>query len=204
MREKNQKQLPLMHSPIDHPQADELMRISRILDENHIIGQLAMQDLKPNSTKTRAGAKGMSADQVIRAAIIKQMFGFTYEDLAFHIIDSQSIRQFCRIGFAEKGFKKSGLNKNIKALSPQTWEAVNTQLVQWAKSNKIEKGRQVRIDCTVVESHIHDPSDSSLLFDVVRVLARLLKNIELNFRGRQASPNVLILNSIYRLKSQRI
>jgi len=178
MREKNQKQLPLMQSAIDHPQADELMRISRILDENPIIGELAMQDLKPSSPKTRSGAKGMSADQVIRAAIIKQMFGFTYEDLAFHIIDSQSIRQFCRIGFVEKGFKKSGLNKNIKALSPKTWEAVNTQLVQWAKSNKIEKGRQVRIDCTVVESHIHDPSDSSLLFDVVRVLSRLLKNTE--------------------------
>ena len=78
MREKNQKQLPLMQPAIDHPQADELMRISRILDENHIIGQLAMQDLKPNSTKIRSGAKGMSADQVIRAAIIKQMFGFTY------------------------------------------------------------------------------------------------------------------------------
>ena len=139
MREKNQKQLPLMQSAIDHPQADELMRISRILDDNHIIGQLAMQDLKPNSTKTQAGAKGMSADQVIRAAIIKQMFGFTYEDLAFHIIDSQSIRQFCRIGFAEKGFKKSGLNKNIKALSPQTWEAVNTQLVQWRNPIKLKK-----------------------------------------------------------------
>ncbi|MFO7838809.1 MAG: hypothetical protein R6X08_04840, partial [Desulfosalsimonadaceae bacterium] len=65
MREKNQKQLPLMQSAIDHPQADELMRISRILDKNPIIGQLAMQDLKANSTKTRSGAKGMSADQVI-------------------------------------------------------------------------------------------------------------------------------------------
>lgn len=178
MREKKQKQLPLMQSTIDHPQADELMCISRILDENPIIGQLAMQDLKPKSTKTRSGAKGMSADQVVRAAIIKQMFGFSYEDLAFHIMDSQSIRQFCRIGFAEKGFKKSGLNKNIKTIGPQTWEAINTQLVKWAESNKIEKGRQVRIDCTVVESHIHDPSDSSLLFDVVRVLARLLKSME--------------------------
>ena len=163
---------------IDHPQAEELMRISQILDRNNTICGLVMQDLNPNGPKSQTGAKGMSADQVLRAAIIKQMFEFSYEELAFHIVDSHSIRHFCRIGFAEKGFKKSVLNKNIKALSPSTWEAINTQLVHWAKSNNIEKGRQVRIDCTVVESNIHEPSDSSLLFDTVRVLTRLLKSVE--------------------------
>lgn len=177
MRENKQKQLPLMLPAIDHPQTEELVRISRIIDDT-TIDQLAMQDLNPYKSTKRPGAKGMSADQVVRAAIIKQMFGFSYEDLAFHIMDSQSIRQFCRIGFAEKGFKKSVLNKNIKSLSPKTWEAINHQLLYWGKSNKVEKGRQVRIDCTVVESHIHAPSDSSLLFDIVRVLARFLKDIE--------------------------
>jgi hypothetical protein len=32
----------------------------------------------------------------------------------------------------------------------------------------------VRTDCTVVESNIHDPKDSELLWDCVRVLSRLL------------------------------
>lgn len=178
MREKRQKQLPLMPPVINHPQAEELDRISQILDQNNTICELTMQDLNPQSNKNQTGANGMSADQVIRAAIIKQMFGFSYEDLAFHIIDSRSIKHFCRIGFAEKGFGKSALNNNIKALSPDTWEAINTQLVQWAKYNSIEKGRQVRIDCTVVESNIHEPSDSSLLYDAVRVLSRLLKTVE--------------------------
>lgn len=178
MREKRQKQLPLMPPIIDHPQAEELDRISQILDQNNTICELAMQDLNPQNNKSQTGANGMSADQAIRAAIIKQMFGFSYEDLAFHIIDSRSIKHFCRIGFAEKGFGKSALNNNIKALSPDTWEAINTQLVDWAKYNRIEKGRQVRIDCTVVESNIHEPSDSSLLYDAVRVLTRLLKTVE--------------------------
>jgi IS5 family transposase len=38
---------------------------------------------------------------------------------------------------------------------------------------KIEKGRKVRVDCSVVESNIHHPMDSSQLEDCVRVLARL-------------------------------
>lgn len=38
----------------------------------------------------------------------------------------------------------------------------------------METGETVRTDCTVVESNIHEPSDSELLWDCVRVLTRLL------------------------------
>ena len=174
MRKKSKKQMPLMPPEIDHPQAVELDTMSRILDAIPTICDLAMQDLSPRGARCRAGACGMTAEQVVRAAIIKQTFEFSYQDLAFHLIDSVSLRRFCRIGIADKGFKKSVLCKNIKALSPQTWEAINRCIKQYAQDNGIEKGRQVRIDCTVVESNIHAPSDSTLLWDSVRVLTRIL------------------------------
>ena len=116
----------------------------------------------------------MSAEQVLRAAIVKALFGFTYKELAFHLIDSRTLRRFCLIGFADKGFKKSVLNKNIKALSADTWEQINRQLLGQAAAEKTEKAREVRMDCTVVETNIHAPTDSHLLFDTVRVLTRLL------------------------------
>ena len=185
MRKKSKKQMPLMPAASDHPQAIELENISRILDANPTICDLALQDLCEVSEKAkRSGARGMTADQVVRAAVIKQMFSFTYKELAFHIIDSNSIRRFMRIGIADKGFKKSVLNKNVKALSPQSWEAINAQLLQYADDEKIEKGRQVRIDCTVVESNIHEPTDSSLLWDSVRVLTRLLHRAKQDFALR--------------------
>jgi len=174
MRKKSKKQMPLMPPEIDHPQAEELSAISRILDANPIIYDLVMQDLSPKRIKSKAGAKGMSAEQVIRAAIVKQTFEFSYKDLAFHLMDSVSLKRFCHMGIADKGFKKSVLCKNIKAISPQTWEAVNQRIVHYAKDKDIEKGRRVRIDSTVVESNIHAPSDSTLLWDSVRVLARIL------------------------------
>lgn len=175
MRKNSEKQMPLMPPKIDHPQAEELKAISCILDRNSIIYDLAMQDLSSDSKKSKAGAKGMTAEQVVRAAIVKQMFEFSYKDLAFHLVDSVSLRRFCFIGIADKGFKKSVLCKNIKAISPKTWEAINRRLILFAKDEGIEKGREVRIDCTVVESNIHAPSDSTLLWDSVRVLARMLK-----------------------------
>jgi IS5 family transposase len=116
----------------------------------------------------------MSAEKVLRAAIVKQMFGFSYELLPFHLADSNSLRGFSRIGIADKCFKKSGIAKNIKRISGATWEQINRILVAHGNEAKVEKGRQVRIDCTVVESNIHPPTDATLLFDSVRVLARIL------------------------------
>ena len=175
MREKRQKQMPLMDHILDHPQSKELEVISAIIEANPTICQFILQDLtKGKSEAQRAGAKGMSADQVLRCVVVKILFGFTYEELAFHIVDSQSLRWFCRIGIADEGFKKSTLNRNIKAISPQTWEMINRQILGYAQKENIEKGRTVRTDCTCVETHIHEPRDSNQLWDCVRVLTRLM------------------------------
>ena len=176
MREKHQKQMPLMAHIKNHPQNKELEMISSIINKNPIISEMALQDLtRGKSLVQHTGAKGMSADQVIRSAVVKTLYSFSYQQLAFHIVDSQSLRWFCRIGIAEESFKKSTLNRNIKSISDQTWEAINRCLIEYARIQKIEKGRQVRIDCTCVETNIHEPSDSSLLYDGVRVLTRLIQ-----------------------------
>jgi len=135
MREKWPKQMPLMSHILDHPQSQELEVISGIIDANPTICEHILQDLnRGKSEAQRAGAKGMSAEQVLRCIIVKVLFGFTYEALAFHIVDSQSLRWFCRIGIAEEGFKKSALNRNIKVVSDRTWEMINRDILGYAFS----------------------------------------------------------------------
>jgi len=75
MRKKQQDQMPLMMTQIDHPRADELKRISQILDENPTISEWVWQDLTRRAQKHGTGAHGLSAEQVLRAAIIKQTEG---------------------------------------------------------------------------------------------------------------------------------
>jgi IS5 family transposase len=198
MREKSKKQLPLMHLSTDHPQARELEAISRILDAEPTITALVHQDLCRGRELTATGANGMSAEQVLRAAIVKRMFGYSYELLPFHLMDSISLRAFCRVGIADKGFKKSAIAKNIKRISPASWEQINRMLVHYGNEQKVEKGRQARFDCTVMESNIHAPTDSTLLFDCVRVLARLLnalgqRGVKVPFtdHGRRAKRRLL-------------
>ena len=176
MRKKWQKQMPLMPQITDHAQGKELKAISTIIDAKPTICGRVLQDLtRGKNIAHRQGADGMSADQVLRCAIVKNLFGFSYQQLAFHLVDSATLGWFCRIGIADKGFKKSALNKNIKAISAETWEAINIELVGYGKDQKIEKGRKVRIDCTCVESNIHHPTDATLLWDAVRVLTRLVE-----------------------------
>ena len=175
MREKHQKQMPLIEPASGHPQNMELETISLLIDSTPTICDYVLQDLNEGKAKKRnTGAEGMSADQVLRAAVVMRLYDFTYEQLAFHIYDSRAMRRFCRIGIADRGFGKSALNANIKRISPQTWERISRDLLEHAKDENIEKGRKARIDCTVVESNIHKPFDSVQLFDSVRVLTRLL------------------------------
>jgi IS5 family transposase len=182
MRKKNQKQLPLMASVIEHPRAKELEQISQILDSIPTINEMVLQDLSRDGTNP-TGAEGMTAEQIVRAAIIKKTEGFSYEELAFHLADSITYRAFCRIGIAHKTFKKSALCRNIKSVSPETWEAIDRLIVAYGEDQEIEKGKQSRIDCTVVLTNIHEPKDSSLLWDCVRVITRILLQIDERFEG---------------------
>lgn len=135
-----------MESTSDHPQAKELEVISTIIDNTPTICGYVLQDLNQGRIiKRRTGARGMSADQILRAAIVMRLFEFTYEQLAFHIYDSRCLRRFCRIGIADKGFKKSALNSNIKTISAQTWKIILRDLLGYAKDENIETGHKVRI-----------------------------------------------------------
>jgi IS5 family transposase len=105
----------------------------------------------------------MSAEQVLRAALIKQMFSFSYSELSFHLGDSNQLRWFCRLSPSATPPMKSALQSNIGSLRAETWETVNKAIVLYARARKVEDGRWMRTDTTVVESNIHPPLDSALL-----------------------------------------
>jgi IS5 family transposase len=136
--------------------------------------ELVAKDLAKGTKGTKAGRMGMSGEQVLRAALLKQMHGWSYDELAFALADSPTFRTFCRIGFVDRAPKKAALAANIKRVRPETFEQFNRMTMAKANDAGVEKGKKVRIDSTVIESNIHDPLDSSLLNDVVRVLTRLL------------------------------
>jgi IS5 family transposase len=114
---------------------------------------------------------------VLRCAVLKQHRQLSYEELAFHLEDSASFRAFARLPPTWTP-KKSVLHKTISAVQAPTWEAINRTVLTSARKLKVEAGDVIRLDSTVTEALMPEPSDSSLLWDAVRVVARLLKAAE--------------------------
>jgi len=146
--------------------------MDRILREIPEAAGYVYEDLIRGVVHPEKGRPGLSAEQVLRMFLTKQMTGFSHEQLAFHLGDSMSYRAFCKLGIAERPPSESTLKRNLKLVRPETMEKINHLLIEHSVASGIEKGRTVRVDCTVVESNIHEPSDSTLLWDCVRVLAR--------------------------------
>ena len=182
MRQKIRQQLSFVEPYIDHPHADELATMSALIDACPIIATLIHEDLVRGLDDPEGGREGLlTAEQVFRAIIIKQMNGYSYSELAYHLADSKCYRAFCRIGYGDKNPSDSTLQRDIKRVRPETLEKINKHLTMVAKEKGIENGRKIRTDCTVVESNIHHPTDSSLLEDCVRVLSRLTRRAKEDF-----------------------
>jgi len=175
MRQPFQEQLPLSGPAIPHAHARELEAMDRLLKANPAMAELVLQELSEELTYPDRGRPAMTAEQVLRAAVVKQMNGFSYQLLHFHLLDSISYRLFCGFGSLQSVPGKSALARNIRRISEQTWQRINRLLLIAAEALGVEDGRKVRIDPTVTESNIHHPTDNALLFDSVRVLARLLR-----------------------------
>ena len=206
MRKIIHKQLRIVEPSIDHEHAKELHQIRELISEYPGILELVHDDLIRGLDEPETGRRGMmTAEQVFKVMLIKQMNGFSYRVLRYHLEDSRTYGWFCGFGIGEMIPSESTLQRDIKKLRPETLEEINRIILGAAADRKIEKGRKVRVDCTVTESNIHHPTDSSLIEDGVRVLTRLmvrakesLDNIDIVFTNhhRRAKKRALgILNS---------
>jgi len=173
MRQKRIIQGSLFDLFSNHQIGRELKAISAWLDARTELLTLVAADVGDHGARA-TGRRGLPAESVLRCALLKQYRQLSYEELAFHLEDSSSFRAFARLPLSLCP-KKSVLQKTISLIRAETWEQINRCLLTDAKRERIERGTVVRIDSTVCEVLMHAPSDSSLLWDGVRVMTRLLK-----------------------------
>ncbi len=173
MRQERTIQASIFDLFAKHEIGRELKAMSQWLDGHHELLGLVAKDLGRRGVKA-TGRQGLSAEAVLRCALLKQYRQLSYQELAFHLEDSASFRAFARLPWAWSP-KKSVLQKTISAIRAETWERINRALLASAKQEKVENGRVMRLDSTVTAALMHEPTDSSLLWDAVRVMVRLLK-----------------------------
>jgi transposase, IS5 family len=173
MRQERIIQASIFDVFAEHEIGRELKAISQWLDEHRELLALVSRDLRRHGLR-ETGRQGLPAEAVLRAALLKQYRQLSYEELAFHLEDSASFRAFARLPLSWTP-KKSVLHKTISAISAVSWEAINRAVVSRAREAKLDDGAMVRVDSTVTQALMHAPTDSSLLWDAVRVMVRLLE-----------------------------
>jgi IS5 family transposase len=176
MRQERTVQATVFDIFAEHEIGRELNAMSRWLDQQHSLLSLVAADLSGHGIK-ETGRHGLPAEAVLRCALLKQYRQLSYVELAFHLEDSASFISFARLPLSWSP-KKSVLQQTISAISAASWEAINRAVLSSARQQKLDDGSVVRIDSTVTESLMHAPTDSSLLWDGVRVMVRLLKQAE--------------------------
>ncbi len=173
MRQERIIQATIFDVFAQHEIGRELKAMSQWLDEHRALLSVVSGDLHRHKVQ-ETGRHGLPAEAVLRCALLKQYRQLSYEELAFHLEDSASFRAFARLPLSWSP-KKSVLHKTISALSAASWETINRAVVSSARQEKLEGGAMIRIDSTVTQALMHAPTDSSLLWDAVRVMVRLLK-----------------------------
>lgn len=173
MRKKCIDQVSIFDLFSNHEIGRELKAMSARLERHGELLDWVAKDLHRQEVAD-TGRQGLPAESVLRCALLKQYRQLSYQELAFHLSDSASFQAFARLPLNLLP-RKSVLQKTISGIQPATWERINQCLLADAKAEKIELGKRIRIDSTVTETPIHAPTESSLLWDSVRVMLRLLE-----------------------------
>lgn len=208
MRETRVPQTSIFEFYSEHEFGKQLSRLSCLLDKyESIVLPLIGHDLISQSVKS-VGRCGLSVESVFRCMLLKQMLQVSYDDLAFHLSDSMSYRTFVRLANGVSP-KRSSLQATIRQIKPETLETI-FQALSWeyfdSGTISLEK---IRIDSTVVESHIAQPSDSQLLNDGVRVLSRLLAKsreltgVKIRFTDKRKATKSLVFRIFNAKKAEK-
>lgn len=155
--------------------------ISAILDEHpqmvNVIHRDLAEALEDTTIRDRRGAKfKFTSDTVLRIVLCQIIEGLSLRQVIIRIDDSIFLRHFTRI-YNGPMIDFTAFCKLKNGIRPETWKQVNHLLARAAVRSGWIEGEKLRIDTTAVETNIHWPTDSSLLWDTYRTLARYIERI---------------------------
>ena len=149
--------------------------ISQVLDDNPEILTAVHGDLLKLSEGDSQGREGdFTSENILRALIVQDMEGLPFREAVIRIGGDGFLQDFARMR-KKAVMDYSFLDKCFLAIRPETWRQVNELLGRYGVEQGAINPKVIRTDTTVVESNIHYPTDSSLLWDSWRVAARLLE-----------------------------
>ena len=154
-----------------------LQAISDFIDQHGHLVDKVRRDLQRGLKNPKTGRDGLSAQQVLRSFVLQRVKNWKYRELRERVNDGYTLRRFTRF-YSQRVPKHNAFNQAFIRLTPATLELINDLVVKSAVDLGLENGKKLRVDTTVVETDIHYPMDSTLLWDAVRVVTRLVGDLD--------------------------
>jgi IS5 family transposase len=151
--------------------------ISEELDANPQLLTLLHRDLQLLSSSPKGRKSEYTSEQILRALIVMFVENEDYRDTTIRIANSGFLQHFVRLG-NKPVMDFTFLCKAFGVIRTETWKKVNEALSRYACHEEKISSEKLRVDTTAVETNIHYPTDSTLLWDGFRTLARLLKSVQ--------------------------
>jgi len=163
--------------------------ISRILDKSPRLLELVHRDLEAaleeeNREGNRRGGFIYTSEMVLRLALCQILERASLRGIVVRVDDSHCLRRFTRIHEGPM-MGHTALCRLRNAILPETWKAMNEVLARTAVKQESITGEKLRLDTTAVETNVHWPTDSSLLWDGYRTLGGLIE------KTREICPQVV-------------
>jgi IS5 family transposase len=147
-----------------------------VLEDEPLVSTVYEALAKRSPQSRTRGRPGTPAEVVMRLLLLKPIRHWSYDvwerAVRAHLVSGD----FTRVGASPAPDWKT-MGRWGLALGPEAGEKIQERVVEMAAEHQVVKGRKMRLDTTVVETHIHYPTDSHLRGDGVRVVIRARKRI---------------------------
>jgi len=156
----------------------ELTVMDTILNQHPEIYELVKKDITLGAESSSFGRQDIpTVEQIVRAAIYKEIKSLTYRELEYAQHDSRMCSIFIKLD-ERKPFSFKAYQKYISRISAEALEKVMIAINKIAMGEGLENGKSIRTDSTVVETSIHYPTNNSLAWDCIKTIDRLLKKLK--------------------------
>ena len=156
----------------------ELALIDSVLEQRPDLIKIFEADVRKDSKNSAFGRGDVpSVEQIVRAAIYKELKKLDYRKLEYHQEDSRICEQFVKID-RERPYSFQVWQKYISKISREKLEEMLYELNKIAINEGLEDVNKVCMDTTVVETNVHYPTNNSLVWDCIHESQRLLKHLQ--------------------------
>jgi IS5 family transposase len=124
----------------------------------------------------------LSVEQIVRAAIYKEMKRLDYRALEYAQEDSWICEQFVKIN-PQRPYSFQVMQKYISRISEENLEKFMIALNRIGIEEGLEEVKDLRQESTVIETNIQYPTNNSLVYDCIKESERLLEHLKEEING---------------------